>query len=417
MRYKALTRRDLPMLATRYGISAENVHAADIVSAVLPFRVNEYILELIDWSNVDADPIYKLVFPQRGMLSAADFASMERALKHGRSDATAFEIRNTLNPQPDNQEGNIPQINGKALIGLQHKYRESLLVFPSISQTCHAYCTFCFRYPQFVDTNAVRFSLSDPEIFKAYLKDHPEITDVLFTGGDPLIASTATLERFIMPAIDAGSVTSIRIGTKSLGYWPHRFTDEADADDLLRLFERIRNAGKSVTLMAHFTHVRELQTSVARRALQRLETAGAVVRTQTPILRDINDSPEALSSLWKAQVQYGCIPYYMFMPRDTGAHTYFDVPLARAITIVADAKRNLSGLTGSARGPVMSTKCGKVEALGSIELAGVKSFVLRFLRAVDATASGTLFLADFNEEASCFRDLRLHSANAPHLTT
>jgi KamA family protein len=416
MRYRPILRGDLPALGRRYGISSEHLSDAQVVSAVLPFRMNEYVADLVDWSHAPDDPMFRMVFPQRDMLHPSHFERMKRAIQEGHEEESAFAIRNALNPQPDNQADYIPTLDSYALRGLQHKYRESILVFPSVAQTCHAYCAFCFRFAQFVDTGAIQFSLTDPDMLASYLAAHPEITDVIYTGGDPLVASTPVLERFLMPAMRASHVTSIRIGTKSLAYWPHRFVDDVDADDLLRVFDSIRASGKGISIMAHVSHSRELETDITRRAIERLGNAGVSIRTQTPILRQVNDSADALTRLWSRQVQLNCVPYYLFMPRDTGAHAYFDVPLARAIDVITDARRKLSGLAGSARGPVMSTIRGKVEALGTIEIGNTKSFVLRLLRAVDPSVSGKLFLADFDPEVSSFSGLTICRAESKQIT-
>ena len=91
---------------------------------------------------------------------------------------------------------------------------------------------------------------------------HPEVTSVLVTGGDPLVMKSRTLRRFIEPLLDPvfESIETIRIGTKAPAYWPQRFVEDDDADDLLRLFEDVQRSGRQLALMAHYTHPRELET-------------------------------------------------------------------------------------------------------------------------------------------------------------
>lgn len=112
---------------------------------------------------------------------------------------------------------------------------------------------------------------------------------------------------------DAAHVQNIRIGTKAVGYWPQRFVSDMDADDLLRLFERGVGAGKHLALMGHYNHPAELRPAIAQLAMRRVTATGAVVRTQSPVLRHINDAPGAWHELWTQGVRLGAIAYYMFV--------------------------------------------------------------------------------------------------------
>ncbi len=134
------------------------------VSAVLPFRVNSYVVEkLIDWSAVPDDPIYKLVFPQPGMLPPEDLSLLLDAVSGGASeeelDREARRIQQSLNAQPGGQkELNVPFLDGKLLPGIQHKYEETVLFFPAAGQSCHSHCTYCFRWAQFTQSHEDRFA-------------------------------------------------------------------------------------------------------------------------------------------------------------------------------------------------------------------------------------------------------------------
>src|SRR5262249_40194301 len=152
----------------------------------------------------------------------------------------------------------------------------------------------------------------------------------------------------------------IRFGTKAPAYWPYRFVTDPDADELLKLFEEIVNAGKHLAVMGHYSHPRELQTDIAQEAVRRIRSSGAVVRSQAPLIRRVNDDPRVWSELWRVQLRLGVIPYYMFVERDTGAKNYFEVPLARALEIFQGAYKTVSGLGRTVRGPSMSATPGKV---------------------------------------------------------
>jgi L-lysine 2,3-aminomutase len=283
-----------------------------------------------------------------------------------------------------------------------------VLFFPSQGQTCHAYCTYCFRWAQFVGIDKLRFASREAEVLSRYLAEHKEVSSVLFTGGDPMIMKTAVLQRYLEPLLAPGfeHLTSIRIGTKALAYWPCRFLTDADASDLLKLFERIRRSGKHLALMAHYSHPRELETAEAQAALARVQRAGAVVRTQAPLIRHVNDSSRVWADMWRDQVQLGAVPYYMFVERDTGPKNYFEVPLARAVEIFRRAYRRVSGLARTVRGPSMSATPGKVLVDGTAEVGGEKVFVLRFIQARDPSWVERPFFARFDPEATWLRDLR-----------
>jgi KamA family protein len=405
-RYRAVTTRDLPALAADGRLTAEQVLAVRAVSTVLPFRTNAYVLDtLIDWSAAPDDPIFRMTFPQAGMLPAADLARLVDLL---RRDAPAAEvarvaggIRDRLNPHPDGQrELNMP------MPGIQHKYASTVLVFPSQGQTCHAYCTYCFRWPQFVGEPDLRMATNDVDGFVAYLRAHPEVTDVLVTGGDALVMGTATLARWVDAAMGVETVRTIRLGTKALSFWPHRFVTDPDADELMRLFERVVASGRHLAVMAHFSHPREVAPPVVAAAIRRIRATGAVIRCQAPLIRGVNDDATVWADLWTTTTQLGVVPYYMFVERDTGPKDWFAVPLARGHKIFRDAYARVSGLARTVRGPVMSATPGKVVVDGVATVAGQEVFVLRYLQARDPALVGRPFFAEYDPAALWFTDLK-----------
>jgi KamA family protein len=392
--------------------AAERFHMR-VVAAVLPFRVNQYVLDqLIDWDRVHDDPIFRIVFPQREMLAPEHFDRVAWLLNQGDGPglrAAVDEIRRDLNPHPAEQRQlNLPSLHGERVDGLQHKYPETVLVFPSQAQTCHSYCTFCFRWAQFVRDRDYRIATTGLGPIFSYLEQHREVSDVLLTGGDPLVMSAARLKAYLLPLLEPrfDHIDTIRIGTKALSFWPYRVLDDPDADDLLRLLETIKAAGKHVALMVHHDHWRELEPPAAREAIRRVRDVGAILRSQGPILRGVNDSAEDWARLWKNQVRLGIVPYYLFVERDTGARRSFEVPIARALAIYQNALRTLSGLGRTARGPIMSTGPGKVMVQGVAELQGRSVFVLSFIQARCPQWVGRLFFAEYDPDATWFSDFR-----------
>lgn len=411
-RFRAFAARDLDDLGRRIGMPADDRLALKAVAAVLPFRTNSYVVdELIDWSAAPEDPIFKLTFPQPGMLSEPDLVRMAELLKDQAPAAqvhrAAHEIRMRLNPHPAGQlELNAPLLEGRRVAGVQHKYAETVLVFPRAGQTCHAYCTYCFRWPQFVGEPELRIATDELASVTAYLRAHPEVTSVLITGGDPLVMSTAVLSRYIEPLLEIDTIESIRIGTKALSFWPYRFVTDRDADELLRLFGRVVERGRHLAIMAHLTHPQELRPSIVHTAIRRINDSGAVIRCQGPLVRGINDSAEPWVELWNEVTRLCAVPYYLFVERDTGPQDYFAVPLARGYEIFRDAYARVSGLARTVRGPVMSTTMGKVCVDGITEVNGQRAFVLRFIQARDPALVGRPFLAEYDPAATWLSDLK-----------
>jgi KamA family protein len=388
--------------------------AMKAVAHVLPFRSNRYVTdELIDWDNIPNDPIFQLTFPQPGMLEPEDLARVVAMLRDGASARqirpVADQIRRKLNPHPAGQlEHNVPRLDGVPLPGLQHKYRETVLFFPSRGQTCHAYCTYCFRWAQFVGMEGLKFAQREIETFHEYLRRHDAVSDVLFTGGDPLVMRAWHLRAYIEPLLkkEFAHIRHIRIGTKALAFWPRKFVSDPDSGALLGLFEEVVKSGRHLALMAHFTHPRELETPLVRQAIEQIRSTGAVIRTQAPLVRHVNDSSAIWADMWKKQVALGCIPYYMFVERDTGPKGYFGLPLVRAHEVFRRAFRQVSGLARTVRGPSMSALPGKVVVLGTQRVKGEDVFVLSFLRGRKREWVGKPFFAKLDPDATWLDELK-----------
>nr|VFJ97568.1 MAG: KamA family protein [Candidatus Kentron sp. H]VFJ97928.1 MAG: KamA family protein [Candidatus Kentron sp. H]VFK03440.1 MAG: KamA family protein [Candidatus Kentron sp. H] len=412
--YKAYTLQTFRKIPQIQKLPEEILFSIEAVGRVYPFRVNNYVIdELIDWDDIPNDPCFRMTFPQKGMLTAENYNEVASVTggSANRQDIKAKlkEIYLELNPHPAGQlDENVPYFEGHKLEGVQHKYKETILVFPSQGQTCHAYCSFCFRWPQFVGIDSLKFSMRGIDALIRYLHGHPEISDILFTGGDPLVMKTKVLASYIDAILDADfpHLTTIRIGTKALSYWPYRFLTDTDADDLLKLFTKVVSRNKHLAFMANFNHPRELDTDSAQKAIVRIRETGAEIRTQSPLLANINDTAKVWADMWVEQVRLGCIPYYMFITRDTGAQHYFGVPLAQAWDIFREAYQNTSGLARTARGPIMSTTYGKVQVLGINEIQGEKVFVLQFLQARNPRWVLRPFFANYDANAIWLDELK-----------
>ncbi len=395
-------------------LSEEERFNIEVVSSVLPFRVNNYVVEeLIDWENIPDDPIFQLTFMQKEMLTEDQFNRMADALRNGNSSDeitdVANEIRMELNPHPAGQMTlNVPKIDDEPVPGIQHKYKKTVLIFPSSGQTCHAYCTFCFRWAQFVGMTDLKFATEESGRFQEYLRDQKEVTDVLLTGGDPMVMSAAKLAAYIEPLLkpEFDHIRNIRIGTKSVAYWPYKFVSDKDTDDTLRLFEKVIDSGKHLAVMGHYNHWKELQTDIAQEAIRRIRNTGAQIRTQSPLVKHVNDDPAVWSRMWRDQIKLGCIPYYFFVERNTGAEKYFSIPLHRALDIFNEAYRSVSGLSRTVRGPSMSALPGKVAITGVSDIKGEKVFVLTMIQARNPQWTKVPFFAEYSETATWLNELK-----------
>lgn len=414
VQFQVYTEHQLDKIEALQQLSAQQRFEMKVVAKVLPFRVNQYVIdELIDWNNIPADPIFQLTFPQKGMLAAADFeqlaAVIQSSAERSLVQQVVDDIRRRLNPHPAEQQRlNVPQVEGRPLHGIQHKYRETVLFFPSQGQVCHSFCSFCFRWAQFIGDKELRFSAHEATQLHRYLRANKSISDLLITGGDPMVMKTSHLDAYLTPLLqpEFKHIQTIRIGTKSLSFWPQRYVHDADATALLSLLKKLVAAGKHVAIMAHYNHGKELATPVAHEAIRRLRETGIVIRTQSPLLNHINNDPNVWAAMWREQVRLGMTPYYMFIERDTGAWRYFNVPLARAWKVYSEAMQQVSGLGRTARGPSMSAGPGKVEIQGIARVKGEKVFVLRFIQARNPAWIQQPFFAQFDAQATWLDQLK-----------
>ena len=413
----------LHRIAQRHGLTPQLEETVRLLSLVLPFRVSQYVLdELIEWSRVPDDPMFQLVFPQAGMLREEHVRALAAVAPRGQLAGAGLaevvrDIRAELNPHPAEQlSSNVPLgPTGAPIEGLQHKYRETVLYFPSHGQTCHAYCSYCFRWAQFIGDPDLRFATQGPEELVGHLRRHPDVSDVLVTGGDPMIMSTERFVAHVEPMLALDTVRTIRIGTKALAYWPHRFVGDRDADALLRFLERVVATGRTVSVMAHVSHPVELEGEVVRQAVERIRATGAVLYTQAPLMRRVNDDAATWRELWTTELSLGMVPYYLFVARDTGAQEYYKVPLTRAAEVYRDALSSVSGLARTVRGPVMSAAPGKVVVDGPARIGDDDVLSLRLLQARDPALVGRPFWAGASTTAAWVDELEPHPLSDPAL--
>jgi len=340
------------------------------VAEKFKFRANDYYLGLINWDDPD-DPIRKIVIPEQGEL--ADFGVLDAS----------------------NEESNY------VVPGCQHKYPHTALLL--CNEVCGAYCRFCFRKRLFMDDNEE--VVNDVSEGIDYIRRHSAITNVLLTGGDPLLMATRKLEAILRPLRQIKHVGIIRLGSKMPAFNPYRIIDDPELAGMLSHYSTRQ---KRIYVMAHYNVPQEL-TDVSCLALDLLMKSGVVTVNQTPILKGINDDAKVLAELMRRLSFAGVPPYYFFQCRPTEGNGPYEVPLVRSYALLEEAKRHVSGLAKRAR-LVMSHERGKIEMVGLTN----EHIYLRYHRARDAEDEGRFMVFHRDDDAFWFDDLVSAETQSEH---
>ena len=319
------------------------------------FRANNYYLTLIDWDDPD-DPIRQLIIPRE-----------EELRDWGKLDAS--------------NEQSVTVAHG-----VQHKYIDTVLLL--CNEVCGAYCRYCFRKRLFMDDNDE--VTNDVSAGLAYIADHPEVTNVLLTGGDPLLMSTRRLVEIFDALRGIEHVQIIRIGSKMPAFDPWRVQRD---EELQAAFRKYSTPQQRIYLMAHFDHPRELTPE----AIDGIDTCirnGVICVNQCPMIRGINDDPYTLAEMYEKLSFIGCPPYYLFQGRPTAGNEPYEVPMVEGWQIFQRALSLGSGLARRARF-VMSHESGKVEILGVDD----DHIYLRYHQAKDPDDLGRFFVRKRDDQA------------------
>ncbi len=319
------------------------------------FRGNDYYLSLIDWDDPD-DPIRRIIIP-----------SLQELDEWGR-----------LDPSDEKTYSVMP--------GLEHKYHSTVLLL--VSNVCEGICRYCFRKRVFI--NRQNEYLRDLPAAIQYIKEHQEITNVLLTGGDPLVLNASKLENIIRPLRDIEHVGIIRIGTKVPAFNPNRIIEQPA---LLDMIGKYSTDQKKIYIITHFLHPREL-TDVAIKAVSLLQKTGAIIANQMPLIKGVNDDPEVLADLLAKLSFIGAAPYYIFQCRPALGNRPFTVPIEQGYEIIEQAKARVSGLAKRVRF-VMSHSTGKIEIIGKTE----ECVYFKYHRAANDADSGRFLVFESNPDA------------------
>jgi len=337
------------------------------VTKKFAFRANDYYLSLIDWSNED-DPIRRIIIPHEGEL-----------IPWGKLDAS--------------EEAHYAKT-----LGLEHKYSDTALLL--VNNICGGFCRFCFRKRLFMNEDSEVTHNISPNL--QYIRNHPEISNVLLSGGDPLIMSTKKLESFIQRIRCIEHVKIIRIGTKMPAFNPYRITEDPSLTEMLNRYSLPQ---KRIYIMTNFNHPREL-TPISIDAITRLLEAGTIVINQTPLIRGVNDDPDTLAELFRSLSFMGISSYYVFQCRPTLGNRIYAVPVAESYEIFRKARMQVSGLAGTARF-IMSHSTGKIEVAGTTP----EHIYMQYHRSASPGNASQFMVFKINKDAYWFDDFLKTSMN------
>ena len=351
-------------------LTAEQRDRLGPVAARYVFRANDYYLGLIDWDDPE-DPIRQLIIPRE-----------EELTEWGKLDASNEESVTVAR-------------------GVQHKYSDTVLLL--CNEVCGAYCRYCFRKRLFMDENDE--VTNDVSEGLRYIAGHPEVTNVLLTGGDPLLMSTRRLVEIFEALRAIPHVRIIRLGTKMPAFDPYRVLNDPD---LQKAFRTYSTARQRIYLMAHFDHPREL-TDVAIRGIDTCIRNGVICVNQCPLIRGINDDPYVLAEMYATLSYIGCTPYYLFQGRPTAGNEPYEIPIVEGWNIFQRALTLGSGLARRAR-YCMSHETGKVEILGIDD----ECLYLRYHQAKFDDDLGRFFVCRRNDNAYWLDQLEIVDHTAAH---
>lgn len=276
--------------------------------------------------------------------------------------------------------------------GLQHKYAQTGLLL--VTDRCASHCRYCFR-KRLVGNDSDEIA-PDYAQAAAYMRQHPEMNNVLLSGGDPFVLSTPKLHRIMNHLLTVPSLTSIRFGTKAIAFYPPRFADP----ELVGLFARIAAAGKTPVIVGHFDHIGEISEE-SERNIRRLRETGVQFLNQSVLLARVNDDPEILAATFAKCHAMGVRPYYLFQGRPVKAASHFQVPLRRGVEIVRGINQRLSGIQKTFK-YIMSHYTGKIEIL---DLGEDNRLYMRYHQNKDPQKIGRLFSRGYVEGACWLDDL------------
>ncbi len=282
-------------IAERFGLEVEEVIK---IGREFKIQITPYFASLI---KKKGDPLYKQVVP--------DLA--ELAENSGEED-----------PLEEDLDSPVPSI--------VHRYPDRVLFL--VSHSCASYCRFCTRKRKVGDPSKIHPRYIEDGIH--YIKDHPEVRDVIISGGDPLILSDDKLEAIISSVRAIPHVEIIRIGSRVPCFLPQRITEK-----LVNMLKKYHPLYMNV----HFNHPDEI-TPEAAKALNMLADAGIPLGNQTVLLRGINDDVMTMRKLMQKLLMVRVRPYYIYQADYVRGTDHFRTTVEKGLEIYQGLRGWTSGL-------------------------------------------------------------------------
>lgn len=329
-------------------ISKEEQRTLEEVAREFPIKITPYYADLIHWED-PKDPLRRLVFP-----------CPEEVEKIGTTDDGYGDEPNTVTEIP----------------GLEHKYDPTVLVLST--NACAGFCRECFRRTLVREEKQKDFrSVLNPGQYpsvKRYICDHKEISDVLISGGEPLMLPTNKLMDLIDNVL-AVNVKTLRIGTRMFSYLPQRISQDSRLLELLN-YGNLRR--RSIRFVHHLQHPREI-TDEMKEAIKKTQEKGIGHYSQTVLLKGVNDNPKVLRQLFQEMDAIGIVPYYVFELMKQKGTTHLGVPTAEGFRIFQEAQEGLEGTAQTAK-YVIPCETGKLQILRVNSTAERTSADARYLK-------------------------------------
>jgi lysine 2,3-aminomutase len=285
----------------------------------MSIRLNPYVLSLIDWANVETDPIRRQFLPMR----------FELEDDHPCLAFDSLEERET-SPVP----------------GLVHRYPDKVLFL--VTSVCPVYCQYCTRsYAVGQDTAlAKKDNVTSAQNWTAafdYIRAHPQIEDVVVSGGDVSRLKPANIRLLVNTLLDIPHIRRVRLATKAISVLPQKvLTDDEWFGAIVEVVQRGRTLFKDVCVHTHFNHPREV-TPMVEQAMRRLHGEGIYVRNQAVLLRGVNDDARTLIDLVKSLGRVNIHPYYAYLCDMVTSTEHFRLPLATAQRLEKEVRGATAG--------------------------------------------------------------------------
>ncbi|KAF2716939.1 kama family protein [Polychaeton citri CBS 116435] len=292
-------------------------------AAPMAVRLTPHVLSLVNWNDPMNDPICRQFIPLRSILKKDH-------------SALAFDSLHEEKHSP--------------LPGLVHRYPDRVLFLAT--SVCPVYCRFCTRsYAIGADTERVSKKSLKPtrrrwDPMFEYIEQHPEIQDVVVSGGDAYYLTADQLRRIGDRLLSIPHIKRFRFATKGLGVCPSRFVDPTPNDGwaqvLVDISSKARQIGKQVAVHTHINHPREM-TWITERAARFLFSNGVIVRNQSVLLRGVNDSVDTMSTLIRRLADFNFQPYYVYQADLVKGVEDFRTPLSTIIELEKKIRGTIAG--------------------------------------------------------------------------